>query len=890
MSRSRDLANLAGDATGLETLTVSDITDLTATATELNYVDGVTSAVQTQLTQLDSQTSPHIIPGVLYPAVGGNDLSGTALGGSYVYGTAHTDNRKYYYTDIKGSKPIKDPRIGGHFGSQRHKFKSLQLLEQETATHGENVYSVDGREWIRGVGDLSINNNSRGNFVFLGNDGTNSVFMEITGYFNDVNILMFNEASRSGYDYKINGGSNTATDDTQFTAVTSPLDSRYVDAMAVHNINIGTISTPAIQTLKITRNTSTNQGRGQCGGIELIAQDTSNRNNIQIPSQDVVSYGKKFNVSGTPHYNPFNNQTIGDNTSHGKNTVGWTTYDSTLDTATSLGLDAWVDSGNYYRPVNGGRIVKWVDSSGNIKTSVNMMPPSAKAIGSHSGNSGPHETAWTSTYQPVFSSGSVDHTQAEVAKTFHFREFGNGSANEGTGGANYADASMINTADSIAYVMDDGLTSLSGTMGQYNQGWNLGATHAPYVTFIGTGITISEAYWDAVTVGTETLAQNLPYGTHVIKFLRDGSNNLSITLDGVEIYNVQQGLGHQVEEITFHQPKKPPIPEDACVIADYMLMADFVPQSSAGVGSVSKGSRVVNCSRDLFYDASSGSNVLHHGQSSSGGFKINSNTTASAGVYFGKIPAFGTNFLWKGYDVGGRGQLKVNGSNATQTTTTGGSFGHVGYISSGSEPNLGVNTFEATNKASQELMIEHFEIATPIHTSSHYQPFETPFLYELVGGDRNMEQTNLVVSPDGRTWDEVTRDVSYIGHEMLKIDTSNGNANSTAYVIFNKFRGQNEGSDLTQKNFAIGYDRFICLRDGMYEIYASTMKNINTTYHANIWVNETRRKSGHSTNINHDTITNILTTHLKRGDYVRVEGGWYASAAYSHFHIIRLEK
>ena len=50
------------------------------------------------------------------------------------YGTAQADGRSYYYTDIKGSKPIKDPRIGAHFGSQRHKFKSLQLLEQETAT------------------------------------------------------------------------------------------------------------------------------------------------------------------------------------------------------------------------------------------------------------------------------------------------------------------------------------------------------------------------------------------------------------------------------------------------------------------------------------------------------------------------------------------------------------------------------------------------------------------------------------------------------------------------------------------------------------------------------------------------------------------------------------
>ena len=39
---------------------------------------------------------------------------------SGAYGTAQSDSKKYYYTDIKGSKPIKDPRIGAHFGSQRH--------------------------------------------------------------------------------------------------------------------------------------------------------------------------------------------------------------------------------------------------------------------------------------------------------------------------------------------------------------------------------------------------------------------------------------------------------------------------------------------------------------------------------------------------------------------------------------------------------------------------------------------------------------------------------------------------------------------------------------------------------------------------------------------------
>ena len=94
------------------------------------------------------QSVPHIIPGVLYPAI--KDSGGTVrlldrtTAHSGNYGTAQSDGRKYYYTDIKGSKPIRDPRIGAHFGSQRHKFKSLQLLEQETATHGNNVFSIDG--------------------------------------------------------------------------------------------------------------------------------------------------------------------------------------------------------------------------------------------------------------------------------------------------------------------------------------------------------------------------------------------------------------------------------------------------------------------------------------------------------------------------------------------------------------------------------------------------------------------------------------------------------------------------------------------------------------------------------------------------------------------------
>lgn len=85
MSRARDLADLGNNAGGLETLTVSDITDITASATELNYVDGVGSAIQTQIDAKAPKASPDF--------TGTVDLTGTTLslddnqiGGSKVHG------------------------------------------------------------------------------------------------------------------------------------------------------------------------------------------------------------------------------------------------------------------------------------------------------------------------------------------------------------------------------------------------------------------------------------------------------------------------------------------------------------------------------------------------------------------------------------------------------------------------------------------------------------------------------------------------------------------------------------------------------------------------------------------------------------------------------------
>jgi hypothetical protein len=151
------------------------------------------------------------------------------------YGTVQSDGRMYYYTDIKGSKPIKDPRIGAHFGSQRHKIKSKQLLAQETATHGANVYSVDGREWIRQADPTlgGINHDVSG-LGFQTADATDNDFFEVTGYFNGINWVGYTYPhSMYGIKYALDGASYTtvASGLGSFnTTVGTPLKDRYVDA------------------------------------------------------------------------------------------------------------------------------------------------------------------------------------------------------------------------------------------------------------------------------------------------------------------------------------------------------------------------------------------------------------------------------------------------------------------------------------------------------------------------------------------------------------------------------------------------------------------------------------------------------------------------------------
>jgi len=814
---------------------------------------------------------PHIKLDILYPAVAGKLLDGsTSHSGDY--GTAQSDGYSYYYTDIKGSKPIKDPRIGAHFGSQRYKTKSLQLLEQETAKHGSNVYSVDGREWLRGVGDISTKNDAQGSVIHL--PDTSSYF-EVVGYFSDVNYMVYAESNRY-VEWTLDGGTES-TGNYGNTSQVTPLNGRYVDAGSLIQLSVG--ATLGIHTLKIRRDSS---GNTNVYAIELIAQDTTDtasKSKIQIPAQTVVSYGKKHSISATAqHYDPFNGM------SGAKTLAQLGDY---IDTGTSLGMENWkAGTANYYKPFNGGRVVKWIDSSGNIKNSVTMMPPNAQNVKGEASNafSDGEVQAGTNDHTITFDTTTIANATplSEVAQTFIVREFGNGCGNANNSYEDFTRGVSRNNGDNMAYVMDDGLTSMSCQDCMFNPsayvdliGEDAGSDWY-MVTFIGTGIT---RHTQSNPTGglISTQAINLPYGTHTMVVRRD--TNCDVWIDGIELADINDSTVGSMSDVTFHQPKMPPIPQDAVIIADYMLMANFVKQTDAEPGMISKGVRLVGASRDIHYDSSAAVVVCGI---DIGAYRAITGIKASAGgsaTMTAKLPFFGTTGMYHGY--AGNATITLGGSAATEThlDSSAGADGDMATIAE--TVTLGLTDITATIAVNYNIYA--FQVDSPIHTSYHYKDirgntgFEDPFLRTLVGGDRNMEQNNLVVTADGKTWDEVTRDTSYIGSikTMGALDTNQDNANGI--IVPTEWRGSATASTnnpLYNKDFAIAYDRLICLVDGQYNITFNQFSNdsLGGWSYQRILINGVIRALTIAQDADWYGANISGNFHLKRGDYVQISG------------------
>ena len=432
--------------------------------------------------------------------------------------------------------------------------------------------------------------------------------------------------------------------------------------------------------------------------------------------------------------------------------------------------------------------------------------------------------------------------------------------------------------DDIGYVMDDGLTSLSakevfinGTPYLYTK--NPGSSEY-YITFIGTGLSIIKANANNEHVN---VAQNLPYGTHILRFFRNSSTS-DVFLGDVQFSGSQTTIS-AFDGVTFHQPKKPPIPEDAVVLSDYMLMADHVKQTTATFSGISKGMRFIHASRDVFYNSSNSTAIVYQPSSATSlrpGATPHGVQGASGQTLTAKLAFFGTTA--QGYGDRGSRTTTLNGTAKAVTNLQHGSQDKCDVHTLASGVDLGVVTVSEAQPAGS-FVTTGLAVNTPIHTSSHYQAFETPYLNELVGGDRNMEQHNLICSPDGKTWDDITRSKKYLGPRValqIQADTAGNHANEM--LIFKKHRGGTTTGHIGNKfnkGIVYGYDRAIILEDGEYDIYFSAYSGA-TDIDVYVKLNDAQtggsRGTGQIKQLRIDPAdeVGIFKSHLqlKRGDFI----------------------
>ena len=154
-----------------------------------------------------------------------------------------------------------------------------------------------------------------------------------------------------------------------------------------------------------------------------------------------------------------------------------------------------------------------------------------------------------------------------------------------------------------------------------------------------------------------------------------------------------------------------------------------------------------------------------------------------------------------------------------------------------------------------------------------------------------MEQNNLIVTPDGKSWNEVTRDTSYIGNRCYSSTADTVFNSNTSVVVFDRVRGKGGTSkrEFFNKDFAIAYDRLICLVDGQYTFRLNQLSSsgYSSTTSLSLRKNGTIYFHCYHDNVDYITYGYSTSIDLIRGDYLEVQGIWHDGMPYSQFMIDR---
>jgi hypothetical protein len=401
---------------------------------------------------------------------------------------------------------------------------------------------------------------------------------------------------------------------------------------------------------------------------------------------------------------------------------------------------------------------------------------------------------------------SADHTNEEVQRVYHWREFGAGRADD----FSIAVGGPFNKA----FTLDDGTTTLVGS--QIDVAVSIGdllrlGTGSGFITltFVGTGLdwvcredttgtrdtlalTVDGASQGNLPAGAvaseriEKLCSGLPYGTHTVKILLSGVGTVRTS----------------VKQFIVYAPKTPTLPAGAVALADYFVMADFAPNSTQTSEAIARGVLRKSHMREMVYTGTYGTPTID--ALSTSGFFITNNTNLNVirYVFFGtgfdcRFNGSATNGTYGTFSIDGSSTLNatnsspVGGAGWTGSLTTSNTTG--GYsvtLSSGAVVNagaggygcgvsirgltLGLHTVTFTHSSlAANLYLEAFDIITPIHAPKEVGP-------------ARLQNTSLIGSCG-------IRDLRNFGEQQVKEQkavgqavgvTSNPTSNSTSSIPF----------------------------------------------------------------------------------------------------------
>jgi hypothetical protein len=368
---------------------------------------------------------------------------------------------------------------------------------------------------------------------------------------------------------------------------------------------------------------------------------------------------------------------------------------------------------------------------------------------------------------------SANHANEEVARAFHWREFGVNRAD---------DFSTVTTAGSgnRAFTADDGVTTLTASSIAALSSTVVDAmtfnTNSEYwtFTFVGTGLDIIRrdnsgsattftVYVDGTNVGTlsstanpnqtitEKIVSGLPYGTHTVK-IQVGSQNFN----------------RAVLQFLVYQPKKPTLPAGVVEIADYNVMATFVANTTVGLETVSTGVMRKFGAREMTYVGTwstpgidvpnniGGFNWITSTQNdyfeyvffgTGFDFRFLANTSNSSQnilVQVDGITLNTTNYPGAATSVYGTGVTFTGATGILNQRATGSNQNGSGFTVSGLT--LGLHKVRFTQQAAggNFLQVNSIDVITPIHTYKNTGPYSVQNM--LAVGSQSLSDTRRLTA------------------------------------------------------------------------------------------------------------------------------------------------